>query len=149
MKKNGWATTSAATLRGKPTSSAAEADGHGAAADHVLAMQPRTPNQNGVSYKSNLLSILRLRCEPANSLPLRQDRLCNSEPALHRTSLGGLSETTCLLTVRSEGNKIATRQRGGSKPVSAVPSGDQLGAVRRGLGSQMGYNEVSSTFLEG
>ena len=78
-----------------------------AAADHVLALQP------SVQVPTCFLCILRICSEPANSLPLRQDRLSNSEPAPHRTSLGGLSETTCLLTVRSEVNKFATRQRAG------------------------------------
>lgn len=80
--------------------------GGGAAADHVLAMQHRTPNQ----------------ITPGS----------NSEPALHRTPPGGLPETACLLIVRSEGNKIATRPRGGSKPVSAVPRED---LICRGSGS--------------
>lgn len=98
----------------------AEADGHGGVSMYIhmvtcnIGGGGRSRSRAGLATQCTsptcFLCILRICSEPANSLPLRQDRLSNSEPALHRTSLGGLSETTCLLT---EVNKFATRQRAG------------------------------------
>lgn len=101
----------------------AEADGHGRVSMYIhmvtcnIGGGGRSRSRAGLATQCTstsptcFLCILRICSEPANSLPLRQDRLSNSEPALHRTSLGGLSETTCLLTVRSEVNyPTASRQ---------------------------------------